>query len=84
MDVISILRKMQAEPKSFHIDIDGEREEEGPRPFKRIHLTYVVRGDVPEEKLQRAIELSLEKYCPVAATLRGVAQITSSYRIESA
>jgi putative redox protein len=82
MDVISILRKMKAEPESFHIEIDGERSGEAPRPFTKIHLTYVVRGDVPEDKLKRAIDLSLEKYCPVAATLRGVAEITSSFRIE--
>jgi putative redox protein len=82
MDVISILRKMQAEPEGLHIEIDGERADELPRPFTKIHLTYVVTGDVPEEKLKRAIDLSLERYCPVAASLAGVAKITSDYRIE--
>lgn len=82
MDVVSILRKMQAEPTSLRIEVSGERAEEYPKPFTKIHLTYVVAGDVPEEKLKRAIELSLTKYCPVAATLGGIAEITSSHRIE--
>jgi len=82
MDVISILRKMQAEPTSLRIEIDGTRAEEYPKPFTKIHLSYVVTGDVQEEKLARAIELSLQKYCPVAATLGGVAEITSEYRVE--
>jgi len=82
MDVMTILRKMKTEPDSLRIEIDGERAEEHPRPFTKIHLTYVVGGDVPEENVKRAIGLSLEKYCPVANTLAGVAEITSEIRIE--
>lgn len=82
MDVVSILRKMKTEPSGLRIEIDGERASEHPKRFTKIHLTYVVAGDVPEANLQRAIELSLEKYCPVANTLAGVAEITSEYRIE--
>ena len=82
MDVISILRKMNTEPSEFRIEIDGERASEHPKRFTKIHLTYVVAGDVPKTNLQRAIQLSLEKYCPVANTLAGVAEITSEYRIE--
>jgi len=82
MDVMTILRKMKTEPDSLRIEIDGERAEEHPRPFTKIHLTYVVGGDVPEENVKRAIGLSLEKYCPVASTLAGVAEITSEIRIE--
>ena len=82
MDVVSILRKMKTEPSRFRIEIDGQRASEHPTPFTKIHLTYVIAGDVPEANLQRAIELSLEKYCPVVNTLAGVAEITSEYRIE--
>ena len=82
MDVISILRKMKTEPSEFRIEIDGEQASEHPKRFTKIHLTYVVAGDVPETNLQRAIQLSLEKYCPVANTLADVAEITSEYRIE--
>jgi putative redox protein len=82
MDVISILRKMRTEPTRFEIQIEGERGEESPRPFVKIHLTYIVAGDVPEENLRKAVDLSLTKYCPVANTLAGVAELTSDIRIE--
>jgi putative redox protein len=83
MDVVSILRKIKTEPSAFRIEIDGERASELPKRFTKIHWTYVVAGDVPEANLQRAIDLSLEKYCPVASTRTGIAEITSEYRIES-
>ncbi len=82
MDVVSILRKMKTEPEAFHIEIETERTPDYPKVFTAIHLIYVVKGDVPEENLKKAIDLSLEKYCPIANTLSGVAKITSSYRIE--
>ncbi len=82
MDVVSILRKMKTEPSEFRIEIDSERANEHPTPFTKIHLTYAVAGDVPETNLQRAIQLSLEKYCPLANTLAGVVEITSEYRTE--
>jgi len=82
MDVISILRKMRTEPKRFAIEIEGERADEGARPFTKIHLTYVIGGDVPEENVKKAVNLSLTKYCPVANTLTGVATLTTEVRIE--
>jgi len=82
MDVLAILRKMRTEPSRFSIEIDGTRGETPPKPFEKIHLTYVVAGDVPEENLRKAIDLSLTKYCPVAGTLAGVAEITTDFRIE--
>lgn len=82
MDVISILRKMKTEPEGLQIEIETEREADYPKVFRKIHLTYVLKGDVPEENLKKAIDLSLSKYCPIANTLAGVTKITSSYRIE--
>jgi len=76
MDVISVLRKMKTEPMSLQIEIQDERAPEYPKVFTRIHLIYRVEGDVPEENLTKAIELSLAKYCPIANTLAGVAEIT--------
>jgi putative redox protein len=82
MDVIAILRKMRTEPSRLAIEIEGTRADEPPRPFKKIHLTYVVAGSVPEENLRKAIDLSLTKYCSVANTVTGVAEITTDVRIE--
>ena len=76
MDVVSILRKMKTEPKSLQIEIRDERASEYPKVITKTHLIYRVQGEVPEENLIKAIELSLAKYCPIANTLRGVSEIT--------
>ena len=76
MDVVSVLRKMKTEPKSLQIEIQDERAAEYPKVITKIHLIYKVEGEVPEENLTKAIELSLAKYCPIANTLAGVADIT--------
>ncbi len=76
MDVISVLRKMKTEPMSLQIEIRDERAPEYPKVFTKIHLIYKVEGGVPEQNLIKAIELSLAKYCPIANTLAGVAEIT--------
>jgi putative redox protein len=81
MDVISILRKMKTEPSSLLIEIHDERAPDYPKVITKLHLTYKVEGEVPEENLVKAIELSMSKYCPIANTLSGVATITYSYAI---
>ncbi len=82
MDVVSLLRKMRTEPTGLEIEVEDERAEAYPKALKKIHLRYRVRGDVPEENLRKAIELSLSKYCPVANSLAGVAEITWESVIE--
>lgn len=83
MDVISVLRKMKTEPKSLQIEIQDERASKYPTVFTKIHLIYKVEGEVPEENLTKAIELSLAKYCPIANTLGGVSEITYEYSVEA-
>ena len=83
MDVVSVLRKMKTEPKSLQIEIQDERATEYPKAFTKIHLIYKVEGDVPEENLVKAIELSLTKYCPIANTLSGVAEITYEFSVHA-
>jgi len=83
MDVVSVLRKMKTEPKSLQIEIQDERATEYPKAFTKIHLIYKVEGDVPEENLVKAIELSLTKYCPIANTLSGVAEITYEFSVDA-
>jgi len=82
MDVISVLRKKKTEPTSLKIEIDDERAPEYPKVITKIHLTYRVTGDVPEENLVKAIELSLAKYCPIANTIAGVSEITYEVSVE--
>ena len=83
MDVISILNKKRAEVTGFEVNVRGERAETHPRVYTRIHVEYVVRGpEIPPQAVERAIQLSEEKYCSASAMLGEVAEITSSYRIE--
>ncbi|MBI5838142.1 MAG: OsmC family protein [Candidatus Eisenbacteria bacterium] len=71
MDVVSILRKMRVSPASFRVVIEAELQEEAPRAFLAAHLEYQFEGqDLPLESLQRAVELSQDKYCSVSHTLR--------------
>jgi putative redox protein len=82
VDVIDILSKKRLQVSGLRVSAHGEQREEYPRAFERIHVHYEVRGrNVPEEAVERAISLSQEKYCSVAATLRGVATITTSHAV---
>jgi len=84
MDVVSLLRKMRADLKGLRVEIEDERATDYPKVITKLHLAYVVEGKVPEDALKKAIDLSLAKYCPIANSLAGVAEITSEYRIEAA
>ena len=81
-DVVSILKKKQVQLKGFEIHIDAERSETYPKVFTKIHLEYVFYGEtINPVHVERAIELSAEKYCSVSAMLKASVQITSSYKI---
>lgn len=82
MDVISILRKKQQDVTNFEINVNSDVPETYPRSFTDIHIEYVVTGrNISEEAVQRAIDLSLEKYCMVGNTVGKGAKITHSYKI---
>jgi len=81
MDVISILQKKREPLQDFQVIVRAEQADSHPKVFTKIHIEYVVTGDVKEASLQRAIELSEQVYCPAQAMLRPAAEITSSYRI---
>jgi putative redox protein len=82
MDVISILRKMQVEPEAFRVEVIGELTDEHPIVFTHFHIKYIVKGDVPEAKLKKAIQLSQERYCGVSAMFRRFAQVDYEYVFE--
>jgi len=82
MDVISILRKKKQQVTAFEINVKGEKTDTAPKIYKSVHIEYVVTGkDVKKEAIERAISLSLDKYCSVGATLAKAGAITHSYRI---
>lgn len=82
MDVISILGKMRALPEGLRVEVEAQQTEQPPKVFKKIHLKYLVKGEIPEEKLQRAIELSQEQYCGVSEMLRKSAELTYEFVYE--
>lgn len=82
-DVVSILKKQREELTGLEMSCTGEQMSDPPYAFTRIHIDYRLTGrNLDESKVRRAIQLSEEKYCSVAATVRGVAEITSSYTIQ--
>jgi len=84
MDVISILKKMRVEPAYFNVEVDGELTEEHPKYYHKIHVKYIFKGqDLDVEKLQKAVDLSQERYCGVSELLKKGAAITSEIVILS-
>jgi putative redox protein len=81
-DVVSILDKKRISINAFEINIDAERAENYPKVFTKINLEYVFYGkEIKSEHVERAITLSLEKYCSVYAMLKNSVTITTSYKI---
>jgi len=82
MDVISILTKKRVSLDDLVVEIEAERAEEHPKVFTRVLIKFVITGnDVPEEAVQRAIELSQDKYCSAAAMLKASVPIETAYEI---
>jgi putative redox protein len=85
MDVISILRKKRQPITGLEINVKGEKSDSYPKIYKEVHIEYIVKGKgVEKEAVERAIALSLDKYCSVGATLAKAGSITHSYRIVEA
>ncbi len=81
-DVVMILKRQRQKLTDLYISVEGKQNSEPPYEFNDIHLHYTVRGEsLDENKVNKAIELSEEKYCSVAATVRGVARLTHSFEI---
>ena len=80
-DVVNILRKQRETLESLEVFCTGEQESEPPKRFTHIHLHYQFKGDLDQEKVKKAINLSEEKYCIVLNTLKGSVEITSDWKI---
>ncbi|MCS7019682.1 MAG: OsmC family protein [Cytophagales bacterium] len=80
IDVIDILKKQRLHLKDIKLQISAKRAEGViPAVFTDIHMHFILTGDIPDEKAARAIQLSVEKYCSVAAMLRATATISHSF-----
>jgi len=70
IDIVTILKKQRQQVDDFAIEIEGEREEgKEPSLWKNVRIKYFLKGQIETEKAKRACELSMGKYCSVAATL---------------
>ena len=81
-DVVDIMTKKRKPLAHLEVEARGRQADEPPWAYQQIHLTYRLRGDkLTDKAVVQAIELSQDKYCSVAATIRGVADITYDYEI---
>ncbi|SRR5690606_2350824 len=77
MDVVSILHRMRQPLESFALDLECEDDQEHPRVFRRVHITYRLNGQgLDPDRAYRAVQLSMEKYCGVSAMIAHTARIT--------
>ena len=82
VDVVEILTKKRMPLTFLEISTSGEQDHDPPWTFRKIHMHFRVSGkNLTEKAVAQAIELSEEKYCSVAATVRATAQITSDFEI---
>ncbi len=82
MDVASVLKKKRQEVIDIQVSVSGEKAETHPQKFISIKLEYTVTGrNISEDAVKKAVELSMEKYCSVKATLEASAKIGYSYKI---
>jgi len=82
MDVISILQKKRKEPKSFEVHVSGERADDHPKVFTKIHIHYRFTDDnLTGKEAEQAIRLSIDKYCSVLGMLKSTAGVTWDYEL---
>jgi len=81
-DVVDILEKKRQKLTGLEVTVTGEQDANPPWAYRKIHIHYEVRGKGLKDKaVHDAIEISEQKYCSVAATVRGVAEIAYDYTI---
>jgi len=84
IDVVLILKKMRQQLDDIQVEIDSERaEDQVPKIFTKIHLTFHLKGKLRPEKVEQALKMSVEKYCTVAKMIDQVAEITHSFTINA-
>lgn len=82
VDVVSILKKKRQNVTDYRVEVRGYRRAEHPRSYDRMEVHHIVTGrNISEQSVGQAIELSEQKYCSVAATLRPTAEIVSSFEV---
>ena len=84
IDIIGILEKQKQPLEDLQVEVDGDRQSTDTySEFTTIHLKFIFTGDLDPKRVERAINLSLDKYCSVSKALEKSSKITSSYEIKS-
>lgn len=82
VDVVSILQKAKQQVTDCRVVLTGERVDTVPRVYKKIHLHFEVTGfEVSEKHVERAVNLSAEKYCSVSIMLQQAMEVTHSFAV---
>jgi len=77
LDIVSLLKKMRAEVDAFKIDVTAELTDEHPEIYKNVIVTYRFFGkDFKKDKIQKAVDLSVERYCGVMEMFRKFTEVT--------
>ncbi|MDD3751398.1 MAG: OsmC family protein [Tissierellia bacterium] len=83
IDIMSIIKKMKLELDDVNVDVEAEIREEAPNIYNYIKIVYKFKGkNIPYNKVERAVRLSMEKYCGVAAMLENAVPITYEVVVE--
>ncbi len=83
MDVVHILQKQRQQVNDLEVSVSGKRAKEPPKVYSNIHVEYKIKGEnIKETAVQRAIQLSEDKYCSARAMLRTKCKLTSNYIIQ--
>ena len=82
VDVVDILAKKRTPLSHLEVQVSAEQDADPPWTFRKIYMKFLLKGEgLTEKNVEQAIQLSEEKYCSVAATLRGKADIITSFEI---
>lgn len=82
IDIVMILKKMRQPIDDLEIIVHADRADTAPKVFTKIQLEFILTGDLKPEKVKKAIDMSLEKYCSVSKMLEKTADISYTYSIK--
>lgn len=81
IDVVTLLKKMRQPLEDIQIKVKADRVDTIPRVFKAIHIHYILKGAMEEDKVEKAVSMSVETYCSVSKMLEKAADITYSWEL---
>ncbi|MGB0524327.1 MAG: OsmC family protein [Flammeovirgaceae bacterium] len=82
IDVVTLLKKMRQPLEDIQIKVKADRVDTIPRVFSAIHVHYILKGGMESDKVEKAVSLSMEKYCSVSKMIEKAAKITYSWEMQ--